>query len=167
MLLYCAGKCWDAEQSEQITFPSINFIFRWVLWSKAAKRNWDIVCWQQAQCSSTNLITLRRQKPNSWSLVSRNSLEAFETLFNNWRGDTWSLARDNNNKDNLWCLFCKRVWGHTVTQGASLLLQIPFRSWQFGERRGSCYLCSCTDGWEKDTADIPYSKLNEELNRAK
>lgn len=110
---------------------------------------------------------LRRQKPNSWSLVSRNSLEAFETLCNNWRGDTWSLARDNNNKDNLWCLFCKRVWGHTVTQGASLLLQIPFRSWQFGERRGSCYLCSCTDGWEKDTADIPYSKLNEELNRAK
>lgn len=110
---------------------------------------------------------LSRQKPNSSSLVSRNSLESFETLFNNWRGDTWSLARDNNNKDNLWFLFCKRMWGHTVTQGASLLLQIPFRSWQFGEWRGSCYLCSCTDGWEKDTADIPYSKLNEKLNWAK
>lgn len=72
----------------------------------------------------------------------------------------WAWQEKTIVRTNCWFLFRELMWGHTVTHGAALLRWIPFHRWQFGERQGSCYSRSCTDGWEKETEDIPYSKLN-------
>lgn len=181
MLLYCADKCWE-KWTDRIA-PSIRFILRWVPWSKMPKRTWNISCWQvtdidpvqwvmdwQLKAQAAHLVPTIKETGTSFLKSGFENfcfLEAFKTLFNDCKGDALSLARDNNNKDKLWFLRCELVWGHTVTQGAALLCPTPFRRWQYGERRGSRYSHACTDGWEKDTADIPYSKLNSESSRAK